>query len=128
MNPSRIGLGVTVCRLVLLACSQQTEVVSRGTVVRLISKGSNTGVTPLGERFVLRYELRPAGQTTLAWGRNSSLDLQKLLPTTNPQGVDIPQPVTDSFALPQPLSPGTYTLSLVGFDPTGYHNTLALAT
>jgi hypothetical protein len=85
-----------------------------------MSKRLNKGVTPLYERLVVCYELRSTGQTTLAWGRNSSLDLQKLLPTTNPQGIDIPQPVTDSLALPQTLSPGTYTLSLVSFDPTGY--------
>lgn len=103
------------------------SVVSRATAFNLRSLWSNKGVTPLYERFIVRYELRLKGQTTVAWWGNSGLDLQRLLPTVNAQGTDTPKTVTDSFTLPQTLAPGTYTLSLVVFDPTGYRNKLALA-
>jgi hypothetical protein len=103
------------------------NVVARGHSVRLISKWSNVGVTPLYERFTVRYELRLKGQSRAAWRGESRLDLQKLLPTITTQGTDVPKTVTDLFTFPQSLSPGTYTLSLVVFDPTGYRNKLALA-
>lgn len=103
------------------------NVVSRATGFNLRSLWSNKGVTPLYERFIVRYELRLKGQTTVAWWGNSGLDLQTLLPTVNAQGTDTPKTVTDSFTLPQALASGTYTLSLVVFDPTGYRNKLALA-
>jgi Domain of unknown function (DUF4832) len=101
--------------------------VSRDTSFRLISKWSNTGVTPLYEKFIVRYELRPKGQSTVAWRGNSGLELQTLLPTLNAQGTDTPKTVTDVFVFPQTLTPGSYTLSLVILDPTGYRSPLALA-
>jgi hypothetical protein len=101
-------------------------VVSRGSAFHLVSTWSNKGVTPLYERFVVRYELRPKGQNTVVWRGNSSLNLQTLLPTTV-NGVDTPKKVTDAFVLPQTLSPNIYTLSLVVLDPTGYRDRLNLA-
>jgi hypothetical protein len=101
--------------------------VTRGNAVNLVSKWSNVGVTPLYEKFVMRYELRLKGQNRVVWYGNSGLDLQKLLPTTDSQGTDRPQAVTDSFTLPRALSPGTYSLSFVIFDPAGYRDKLALA-
>lgn len=101
--------------------------VSRSSTVQFISKWSNKGVTPRYERFIVRYELRRKGQSTVAWGGNSGLDLQTLLPTVNAQGVDTPKTVTDSFVVPQTLSSGVYTLSLVVYGPTRYRNKLALA-
>ena len=101
--------------------------VTRGASINLVSKWSNVGVTPLYERFVVRYELRLKGQSGVVWRGKSGLDLQKLLPTTDSRGTDTPKTVTDSFTLPQTLSRGVYTLSLVVFDPTGYRDKLALA-
>lgn len=100
--------------------------ITRGSTIRLESKWSNKGVTPLYEKFVVRYELRPKGQTNIVWRGNSGLDLQTLLPTVR-GGIDTPKQVSDSFIFPQTLSPGTYTLSLVVYDPTGYRDKLALA-
>jgi hypothetical protein len=102
------------------------NIVTRGATIRLVSKWSNMGVTPLYERFIVRYELRLKGQNAVAWWGNSGLDLQKFLPTVNSQGTDTPKTVTDAFTL-QTLAPGTYTLSLVILDPTGYRDKLALA-
>jgi hypothetical protein len=102
------------------------SIVSRGTSVNLVSKWSNVGVTPLYEPFVVRYTLSPKGQNTIVWRGNSVLDLQTLLPTVS-GGTDTPKTITDTFTFPQTLSPGTYTLKLVVFDPTGYRRRLALA-
>jgi hypothetical protein len=102
------------------------SVVSRNTPVRLVSKWSNKGVTPLYEPFTVRYTLSPKGQTTIVWRGNSTLDLQTLLPTVS-GGTDTPKTVTDSFTFPQTLAAGTYTLKLVVFDPAGYRSRLALA-
>ncbi|MGL4610012.1 MAG: hypothetical protein ACRCYY_10050 [Trueperaceae bacterium] len=77
--------------------------------------------------YLVRYELRPKGKSSIVWRGNSSLNLKEFLPTLSAEGVDTPKTVTDMFTLPQTLDPGTYTLSLVVLDPTGYRSQLALA-
>jgi hypothetical protein len=101
--------------------------VSRGSSFRLTSIWCNVGVTPLYEPFVIRYELRLKGQNSISWWGNSTFDLQALLPTIDTQGKDTPKKTTDTFTIPSRLSPGTYTLSMVVYDPTGYRDKLALA-
>jgi hypothetical protein len=95
--------------------------------IKISSKWSNKGVTPLYEPFIVRYTLSLKGKNIISWYGDSQLDLQTLLPTLNPQGVDIPKTITDNFTLPPDLAAGIYTLKLSVLDPTKYRPNLSFA-
>jgi Domain of unknown function (DUF4832)/Beta-galactosidase len=95
--------------------------VTNNALLTISSQWSNVGITPAYEPFMVVFELRPKGQTTVLWSGLSRLDLEHFLPTTNPQTI------TDRLYLPDRLPPGQYTLSLVVRDPTEYRAPLSLA-
>ncbi|MFP4437207.1 MAG: DUF4832 domain-containing protein [Chloroflexaceae bacterium] len=107
-------------RFVLEQLTYPTEVAA-GSAFEITSHWSNVGITPTYERFVVTFELRPQGQANVAWLGSSHLDLEQLLPTTEPISI------TDQLRLSYRLKPGVYDLSLVVRDPSGYRAPLNLA-
>lgn len=107
-------------RFVLNSVSYPTEA-SSNDLLTISSQWSNEGLTPGYEPFAAVFELRPLGETTLAWSGLSQLDLEHFLPTLQPQIVD------DQFYLPDRLPAGQYTLSLVVRDTAWYRAPLSLA-
>jgi hypothetical protein len=96
------------------------EAVAPGQGFTLSSAWSNVGVTPAYEPFTITWELRDATGASVARA-SSSRDLEKLLPTTEPESTD------DCFAVPAALTAGTYSLHVGVVDPNNYSPPLALA-
>lgn len=107
-------------RFVLNSLAYPAEIANNSRVA-ISSQWSNIGITPAYERWEVRFELQPKGQPTIVWSSASQLDLEQLLPTTEPQSN------SDMLYLPQLLPPGEYTLSLIVRDPQEYRAPLALA-
>lgn len=107
-------------RFVLLSLTYPADVTT-GTVFEIASQWSNVGVTPAYEPYLVRFELRRQGQASAVWAGASQLDLERLLPTTQPQTV------TDRLIIPGIVAAGQYSLSLVVRDRLGYRAPLALA-
>lgn len=107
-------------RFVLNMLSYPAEA-PNNSVFTIQSEWSNIGVTPAYEHVLVTLELR--SKTTGALVRQGVLriDLQQLLPTTEPVAF------TDQLYLPGRIPPGQYTLSLAILDPAGYRSPLALA-
>lgn len=95
--------------------------VTTGTFFKIDTEWSNVGVTPLYEPFTVVFELRPHGQTHVAWVGVSQLNLERFLPTTQPQ------PISDSLILSRRLAPGWYDLRVAVRDFNGGRAPLALA-
>lgn len=95
---------------------------SNNAVLTISAQWSNVGITPAYEPYGVAFELRPQSQSSVLWSIFSQLDLQGLLPTTDPQTI------IDQIYLPDRIPPGQYTLSLVVRDLTGYRAPLALAS
>jgi len=107
-------------RFVLNALTYPAEVASN-SLFTISSQWSNVGITPAYEPFAVTFELRPKDQAGVIWSGQSQLELERLLPTTEPQAID------DQFYLPGWLPAGQYTLSLVMRNLTGYRPPLSLA-
>ncbi len=107
-------------RFVLEQLTYPIEIMAGGQF-DITSRWSNVGITPAYERFVVTFELRPQGQANVAWLGSSHLDLEQLLPTTEPVSI------TDQLRVSYRLKPGVYDLSLVVRDPSGYRAPLNLA-
>jgi hypothetical protein len=107
-------------RFVLNALTYPAEV-TNNALLPISSQWSNFGITPAYEPFAVTFELRPKGETMVAWSAASGLDLERFLPTTQPQTM------VDQLYLSDRLSPGQYTLSLVVRDLAWYRAPLSLA-
>lgn len=107
-------------RFQLNSLSYPSEVTA-GTRFAIDSSWSNVGVTPLYKQFGVFFQLQLQGSSTVVWRGSSRLDLERLLPTTQPQ------PLHDELMVPRWLPPGRYDLSLIVREPTGTGATLALA-
>jgi hypothetical protein len=99
-----------------LACPSMWR---RGEKVDVTSRWSNVGITPLYERFDVRYELLPIVGGAV-WSTRSKLDLTKFLPGSSS--------ILDRIAVPATLPRGKYRLRLAILDPTGIRAPLALAS
>jgi hypothetical protein len=107
-------------RFVLHALTYPAEV-TNNALLTISSQWSNVGITPAYEPFAVMFELRPKGQADVRWSSISRLDLERLLPTTQPLEI------SDELYLPDRVPPGQYTLSLVVRDLAGYRAPLSLA-
>lgn len=96
--------------------------VTAGTRFAIDSGWSNVGITPLYKQAAVLFQLRAQGSSTVVWHGSSRLDLERLLPTTQPQ------PLHDELMIPRWLPPGRYDLSLIVREPTGTGATIALAS
>ena len=95
--------------------------VTIGQPFRVESQWSNLGVTPLYERFVVLFQIQRQADSTVIWSGTSRLDLERFLPTTQPQ------PVADTLVIPRSLPPGRYDLSLAIRAAKRYDTSLTLA-
>ncbi len=98
--------------------------ITAGGGFTVTSKWSNVNVAPTYIPWNVMVQLR--NNATIVWQGKSSLDLRKLLPTTN-NSVDTPLQVTDSFNLPSSVPNGTYTVTVQIVDPNTYYHPLNLA-
>ncbi|HEX6288949.1 MAG TPA: DUF4832 domain-containing protein [Herpetosiphonaceae bacterium] len=96
-------------------------VVTTGQRFSIDSQWSNVGVTPLYEQYAVTFQLHQQGTRALVWTGVSHLNLERLLPTTQPQ------PVSDPLMMSDAIPAGQYELNLVVRDPTWYRPPLTLA-
>lgn len=88
---------------------------------------SNVNGTPAYNQWNVMIQLRNATSSVM-WQGKSSVNLQKLLPTTDKStGTDTPLSVVDNFYLPASVANGTYTISIKIVDPDNYYGPLQLA-
>jgi hypothetical protein len=107
-------------RIQLNGLSYPSEVTT-GASFQIATRWSNVGVTPLYEPFVAVFELWPQGASSAAWVGVSQLNLERFLPTSQPQ------PISDSLILSRRLAPGWYDLRVAVRDFNGGRAPLALA-
>jgi hypothetical protein len=100
--------------------------IGAGRGFSVTTKWSNVNVTPAYNPWNVMLQLR-SRSGTIAWQEKSSVDLQKLLPTTDASGTDRPLSITDHFNLPKTLASGSYTVSIQIVDPGNYYRPLQLA-
>lgn len=81
----------------------------------------NRGVTPAYEPWEVVYMLTPAAGGPPVWQAHSRIDLQRLLPTTDPHKE------SETFRLPASIPGGEYTFRILVRDPTGYMAPMPLA-
>jgi hypothetical protein len=108
-------------RIQLNALSYPSEITT-GASFQIETRWSNVGVTPLYEPFVAVFELWPQGSSSAAWVGVSQLNLERFLPTSQPQ------PISDSLILSRRLAPGWYDLRVAVRDFNGGRAPLALAS
>jgi hypothetical protein len=85
--------------------------VTAGSRFTIASRWSNVGVTPLYKQFAVLFQLHPQGSTAVLWRSSSRLDLERFLPTTQPQAIQ------DDLVIPHWIAPGRYDLSLLVQQP-----------
>jgi hypothetical protein len=107
-------------RFVLNSLTAPAATMNNG-MLTISSQWSNVGNTPAYEPFAVVFELRPKGQAAVRWSGLSRLDLERFLPTTQPQAL------ADQFYLSDRLPAGQYALSLVVRDMARYRPPLSLA-
>ncbi|HEY0607790.1 MAG TPA: DUF4832 domain-containing protein [Herpetosiphonaceae bacterium] len=96
--------------------------VTAGARFAIDSGWSNAGVTPLYKQAAVLFQLQRQSDSTVVWRGSSRLDLERLLPTAQPQ------PLHDELMIPRWLPPGRYDLSLIVREPTGTGTTITLAS
>ncbi len=88
---------------------------------------SNVNVTPAYNPWDIMIQLRNSSGSVV-WQGKSSLDLQKLLPTTDQMtGINNPITVTDHFQLLDTIPIGNYSVTMQIVDPDNYYEPLMLA-
>lgn len=99
--------------------------IQTGVSFAITANWTNLGVTPAYTAHTAWFELRPRGQASLAAGRNSLLNLQTLLPASQPLAV-ADRFILGSRTLP-PSAGNQYDLSLVVLEDAGHRLPMSLA-
>lgn len=122
-SSQRIEIGKAAGHRFQLNSAQWPSSVPAGYRFQLVSRWSNVGVAPAYEDWAPIWELYNSSGARV-WSARSSLDLQRLLPTTinadydvnteetEGNGKNVPVMITDDLALPANLPAGSYTLRL----------------
>jgi hypothetical protein len=96
--------------------------ITQSSAFTVSSAWENVNVAPIYLPMNVMVQLRTSAGGTVAWQAQSSRDLRTLLPTGGSRVT-----TTDTFTVPNTVSPGTYTVSVQVLDPAGVSVPLRLA-